>query len=85
MTRTSATGLVLTEPRSFERRSFDLPDVGEDDGLLRVEACGLCGIDHEQYTGHITNPHVFIPGHEGIGIVAVAQGTTTIVAPKNAS
>ena len=82
---TSATGLVLTEPRSFERRSFDLPDVGEDDGLLRVEACGLCGIDHEQYTGHITNPHAFIPGHEGIGIVAVAQGTTTIIAPKNAS
>ena len=65
----SATGLVLTEPRSFERRSFDLPDVGEDDGLLRIEACGLCGTDHEQYSGHITNPHAFIPGHEVIGIV----------------
>lgn len=66
---TSATGLVLTEPRSFEQRSFELPDVGADDGLLRIEACGLCGTDHEQYTGHITNRHAFIPGHEVIGVV----------------
>lgn len=44
----TASGLVLTEPRSLERRSFDLPEVGADDGLLRVEACGLCGTDHEQ-------------------------------------
>ena len=66
---TSATGLVLTSPRSFEQRSFDLPDIGASDGLLRIEACGLCGTDHEQYTGHITNPHAFIPGHEVIGVV----------------
>ena len=66
---TAATGLVLTEPRSLSQRSFDLPDIGADDGLLRVEACGLCGTDHEQYTGHITNRHAFIPGHEVIGVV----------------
>ncbi|WP_419932097.1 zinc-dependent alcohol dehydrogenase [Candidatus Poriferisodalis sp.] len=64
-----ASGLVLTEPRSLERRSFDLPEVDADDGLLRVEACGLCGTDHEQYTGHITNRHAFIPGHEVVGVV----------------
>ena len=28
-----------------------VPEIGDDDGLLRVEACGLCGTDHEQYTG----------------------------------
>ena len=66
---TAATGLVLTEPRSLSQRSFDLPVIGADDGLLRVEACGLCGTDHEQYTGHITNRHAFIPGHEVIGVV----------------
>ena len=49
----SASALVLTEPRRFERRSFEFPDVGADDGLLRIEACGLCGTDHEQYTGDI--------------------------------
>ncbi len=65
----SADGLVLTAPRAFEQRRFELPDVGEDDGVLRVEACGLCGTDHEQYTGHIRSRHAFIPGHEVIGVV----------------
>jgi alcohol dehydrogenase len=65
----NATGLVLTEPRSFDRRRFELPTVGGTDGLLRVEACGLCGTDHEQYTGHLPNRHAFIPGHEVVGVV----------------
>ena len=65
----SAEGLVLTSPRQFERRQFDVPDVGDDDGVLRVEACGLCGTDHEQYTGNLRSRHAFIPGHEVIGVV----------------
>ena len=65
----TATGLVLTAPRAFDRRVFDLPEVGLDDGLLRIEACGLCGTDHEQYTGHLPNRHAFIPGHEVVGTV----------------
>lgn len=65
----SASGLVLTAPRAFEQRRFDLPEVRPDNGLLRVEACGLCGTDHEQYTGHLPNHHAFIPGHEVVGVV----------------
>jgi alcohol dehydrogenase len=65
----SAEALVLTAPRRFERRKFDLPETSDDDGLLRIEACGLCGTDHEQYTGHIRSPHPFIPGHEVIGTI----------------
>ena len=62
-----AQGLVLVEPRRFERRTFALPAIGTDEGLLRVEACGLCGTDHEQYSGHIRATHSFIPGHEVVG------------------
>lgn len=62
-------GLVLTQPRQFEPREFALPQIGPAEGLLRVEACGLCGTDHEQYTGLIESHHAFIPGHEVIGIV----------------
>ncbi len=69
---TSATGLVLTEPRSFDRRTFEIPEIGETEGLLRIEACGLCGTDHEQYTGHLPNRHSFIPGHEVVGVVEEA-------------
>ena len=61
----SAEGLVLTAPRRFELREFDVPDIGDDDGVLRVEACGLCGTDHEQYTGHIPSRHSVHPWPRG--------------------
>jgi alcohol dehydrogenase len=50
-------------------RELDLPDIGPDDGLLRVEACGLCGTDHEEYTGHLPASFAFVPGHETVGVV----------------
>ena len=61
--------MVLTSPRSFEARRFPLPELGPDDGLLRVEACGLCGTDHELYTGHMRARGPVIPGHETVGVV----------------
>lgn len=64
-----ATALVLTSPRHLELREFAIPEVGSDDALLRVDACGLCGTDHEQYTGHLPAGHEFIPGHETVGTV----------------
>ena len=67
-----AEALVLAAPRRLERRAFPLPKVGPRDGLLRVEACGLCGTDHEQYTGHLPSRHAFIPGHEVVGVLEAA-------------
>ncbi len=64
-----ADAVVLRRPRSLERLSLGLPEIGDDDGVLRVEACGLCGTDHEEYTGHLAAPYAFIPGHEVIGVV----------------
>ncbi len=40
-----------TSPAIWRSATFALPEIGDDDGLLRIEACGLCGTDHEQYTG----------------------------------
>lgn len=53
----------------MEPATLPLPEVGDSDGLLRVEACGLCGTDHEQYTGALRAPGPFIPGHETVGVV----------------
>jgi len=64
-----AEAMVLTAPRRFERRRWPIPAIGDGDGVLRVEACGLCGTDHEQYTGHLAADHAFIPGHEVIGVL----------------
>jgi alcohol dehydrogenase len=65
----SASALVLTEPRRFERRELAVPGCGADDGVLRIEACGLCGTDHEQYSGHIRAGYGFVPGHEIVGVI----------------
>lgn len=61
--------LVLSAPRTMALTRLPLPELGDDDGLLRVEACGLCGTDHEQYTGTLPATGPFVPGHETVGIV----------------
>ena len=42
---------VLLKPKTLELREFPRPVVGPDDALLRIEACGICGSDYEQYDG----------------------------------
>jgi alcohol dehydrogenase len=64
-----ARALVLAGPRTLEAAVLPLPEIGDDDGLLRVEACGLCGTDHEQYTGALPAAGPFVPGHETVGII----------------
>ncbi len=61
--------LVLEAPRRLRPHAVALPAVGDDDGILRVEACGLCGTDHELYTGAITPGFPFVPGHEAVGVI----------------
>jgi alcohol dehydrogenase len=50
-------------------REVPVPEIGDDDGILRVEACGLCGTDHEEFTGDLFPGYAFVPGHESVGIV----------------
>jgi alcohol dehydrogenase len=68
---TEAEALVLEHPRRLVRRSLPTPEVGPDDALLRVEACGLCGTDHEQFTGDLPSSFAFVPGHETVGTIEV--------------
>ena len=65
----TARAMVLEAPHTLRPREFALPDVGDDDALLRVEACGLCGTDHEQYSGQLHPGHPFVPGHEAVGVI----------------
>lgn len=60
---------MLERPRELVARDLDVPEIGDDDALLRVEACGLCGTDHEQYTGALRPGYAFVPGHETVGVV----------------
>jgi len=62
---------VQTGPRQIEVREFPRPVIGPDDGgLLRIEACGICGSDVEQYRGHLSSQWLpMVPGHEPLGII----------------
>ncbi len=63
---------VLVDDRRLEIREFPRPAVGPDEGLLRVEASGICGSDVEQYHGALRSlgmPYPAVLGHEPVGIV----------------
>jgi alcohol dehydrogenase len=67
-----AQAAVLTAPRKLELREFALPEIKSDDGLLRIEANGLCGTDYYQYLCKFeigTGKLPIIPGHEPIGFI----------------
>jgi threonine dehydrogenase-like Zn-dependent dehydrogenase len=61
--------IVQTGPRQLELRELPIPEIDDDSALLRVEACGICGSDVEQYTGTLPVRLPLIPGHEPLGIV----------------
>lgn len=64
-----ARALVLEAPRRLSVRTMPVPEIGDDDALVRVGACGLCGTDHEQYTGELSGGFAFVPGHETVGVI----------------
>ena len=48
--------MVHTAPRKLEARDLPLPAIDADTALLRVEACGICGSDYEQFEGVLRSP-----------------------------
>ena len=66
--------VVLVKAKTLVPQEFERPVIGPDEGLLRIEACGICGSDYEQYEGAqpVTEdytPFPVIPGHEPLGII----------------
>ncbi len=58
---------MLVEKERFEVKEFPIPEVGDDDILVRVEGCGVCGTDAHEFK---RDPFDLIPvalGHEGTG------------------
>ncbi|GAA3940567.1 zinc-binding dehydrogenase [Actinomadura viridis] len=92
----TARAVLQRSPRHLDLVELPLPPIGPDEALLRVEACGICGTDIEEYTGALfdtigpTSP--FIPGHEPVGRIAaigaraarrwrLAEGDRVVVEP----
>ncbi|WP_167392073.1 zinc-dependent alcohol dehydrogenase family protein [Mesorhizobium sophorae] len=54
---------------SIALREVDKPDIGPDELLVRVEACGVCGTDRHLFHGEFPCTPPVTPGHEFSGIV----------------
>lgn len=65
----TARAVVQTAPRQLELRDLPIPDIDDDSALLRVEACGICGSDAEQYAGVLPVSLPVVPGHEPLGVI----------------
>lgn len=58
---------MLTSPKHIEVKEFPVPALRDDDILVKVEGCGVCGTDVHEWKG---DPFGIIPvtlGHEGTG------------------
>ena len=63
---------VQIADRRIEIQEFELPKIGPEDGLLKIEACGMCGSDVEQYDGAFKSiglNYPVVPGHEPLGYI----------------
>ncbi|MBZ9998086.1 zinc-dependent alcohol dehydrogenase family protein [Mesorhizobium sp. BH1-1-4] len=62
---------------SISLREVDKPVPGNDDLLVRIEACGVCGTDRHLFHGEFPSRPPVTPGHEFAGIVeAVGSGVS---------
>jgi L-iditol 2-dehydrogenase len=74
--------LLLTEYMKLELADMPVPEIGPDDLLVRVKACGICGSDVHGFdgsTGRRLPPIVM--GHEAAGIVERAGSGVKKFAP----
>ena len=73
----TARAAVLTAPKTFEIREYPIPAIGDDEMLIKVEACGVCGTDGHEYNRDPFGLCPVVLGHEGTGeIVAMGRNIT---------
>jgi alcohol dehydrogenase len=62
--------MVVESPGRMVMQEFDLPKIGKEDGLLKVEMAGVCGSDPGMFKGKATALRIRYPlilGHEIVG------------------
>lgn len=70
--------ITMQEPGEFDIVEVDLPDIGPNDVLMRVEANGVCGTDIHISEGGMDLDFPILPGHEFVGRVeAIGENVDT--------
>jgi D-arabinitol dehydrogenase (NADP+) len=62
--------LRYDKPLSYAIVEVPLPVVRDNDVLIKVKACGVCGTDLHIHEGEFIAKFPLIPGHETVGVVA---------------
>ena len=74
---------MLTSLEHYDIKEFPIPELGDDDILVKVEGCGICGTDAHEFK---RDPFSLIPvalGHEGTGeIVAMGKNVKVDTAQR---
>jgi len=70
--------IVLSGPNRLEGRDVPEPTPGPGEALVRVERIGLCGTDVKLFTGAIPIAYPRVLGHEIVGRIVEAPGSTTL-------
>jgi threonine dehydrogenase-like Zn-dependent dehydrogenase len=74
--------MVLEQPGKFLLKDVPVPVINEDEVLIKVKYCGICGSDWGSYKGMYAEEVACLPmstGHEFWGVVAkVGSKVTTI-------
>lgn len=79
----TAKAAVLTAPKKFEMIEFPIPEIGDDEMLVKVEGCGVCGTDGHEYNRDPFGLCPVVLGHEGTGeIVKLGKNITKDTAGK---
>jgi threonine dehydrogenase-like Zn-dependent dehydrogenase len=60
---------VLRTPREFEVIDAPVPEIGPEEVLVRVAACGVCASELDMFLGHTERSFPILPGHEVSGVV----------------
>lgn len=67
--RKTCKAAVLKAVRKMEIQEFPIPEIQENDALLKVEMAGVCGSDPHMYQGANSNVFPLIMGHEIVGTI----------------
>lgn len=69
MEKKTCKAAVLKGVRDMELQEFPIPEIKDNDALLRVEMVGVCGSDPHMYQGTNSNAWPIIMGHEFVGVI----------------
>jgi len=81
---------VIKEKEILQIEHLPVPGVVNDEVLIKVMACGICGTDIHIYMGDYKGEYPIIPGHEFSGIVKaigpevknISEGERVVVEPN---